>query len=76
MKKFIIILLHILISWPVASLAISTNVNEVTDLFDKYIDNKQELLQNLEEQNNNAINQIKSSVHHDSIEGIGEAGGY
>ena len=74
MKNLIVMILHILISWPIASLATSTNVNEVTDLFDKHIEGKQELLQNLEEQNNNAISQIKSGVHHDSIEGIGDAG--
>ena len=74
MRKFIITILHIIISLPIIALAIDTNINKVTDLFDKYIDNKQELLQNLEEQNNNAINQIKSGTHHDSIEGIGEAG--
>ena len=73
MKNLIILILYILISWPIASLATSTNVNEVTDLFDKHIEGKQELLHNLEEQNNNAISQIKSGVHHDSIEGIGDA---
>jgi hypothetical protein len=73
MKNLIILILHILISWPIASLATSTNVNEVTDLFDKHIEGKQELLHNLEAQNNNAINHIKSGAHHDSIEGIGEA---
>ena len=74
MKNLIILILHILISWPISSLATSTNVNEVTDLFDKHIEGKQELLHNLEEQNNNAINHIKSGAHHDSIEGIGDAG--
>ena len=74
MKNLIIIILHILISWPIESLAIQTNVNEVTDLFDKHIEGKQELLQNLEKQNNNAINHIKSGAHHNAIEGIGDAG--
>jgi hypothetical protein len=74
MKKFIIIILHIIISLPITSLATSTIINEVTDLFDKHIEGKEELLQNLEEQNNTAIDQIKSGAHHDSIEGIGEAG--
>jgi len=76
MKKLIIFILSsILISWPIASFATHTNVNEVSNLFDKNIEAKQELLQNLEEQNNNAIDQIKSGEQHEVIEGIKEAEG-
>lgn len=73
MKKCIIFMLHILISCPLASLAIYNNVNEVTNLFDQNIEDKRGLLENLEGQNNNAINQIKSGDHHDSIEGTKDA---
>jgi len=55
------------------SLAIQTNVNEVTDLFDKHIENKDALFDNLKAQNNNAINEINSKNGVNSIEGINQA---
>ena len=50
-----------------------TNINEVTDLFDKHIENKDELLSELKTQNNSAIDNIKSGAGTNSIEGINEA---
>ena len=55
------------------SLAIQTNVNEVTDLFDKHIENKDALFNDLKAQNNNAINEINSKNGVNSIEGINQA---
>jgi hypothetical protein len=71
MNKYIIAIFCILISTPLASLAIQTNVNKVTDLFDKHIEDKDKLLQSLELQNSAAISQIKSGKHHEAIEGMG-----
>lgn len=56
-------------------LAIQTQINEVTDLFEKHIEDKDALLQNMKQQNDNAMEQIKSRNHHDSIEGIDGAEG-
>jgi len=57
------------------ALAIQTNVNKVTDLFDKHIEDKDALLNNLKAQNNNAISEINSKAGVNSIEGINEAEG-
>ena len=57
------------------ALAIQTQINKVTDLFDKHIEDKDALLQNMKQQNDNAMEQIKSRTHHDSIEGIDGAEG-
>ena len=57
------------------ALAIQTQINEVTDLFEKRIEDKEALLQNIKQQNDNAMEQIKSRTHHDSIEGIDGAEG-
>jgi len=74
MNKYLLITFYILIYWPLTSLALQTNVNKVTDLFDRHIEDKNELLQGLEAQNSNAINQIKSAEYYDAIEGMGDAG--
>ena len=50
-----------------------TNINEVTDLFNRHIENKDQLLHELKTQNNSAIDNIKSSAGTNSIEGINEA---
>lgn len=50
-----------------------TNINEVTDLFDRHIENKDELLNELKTQNDSAIDNIKSGAGTNSIEGINEA---
>lgn len=57
------------------ALAIQTQINKVTDLFDKHIEDKDALLQNMKKQNDNAMEQIKSRNHHDSIEGMDGAEG-
>lgn len=78
-EGFIIVILPVvlpfLMLFSLTTLAIQTQVNEVTDLFDKHIENKDLLLQNMKEQNDNAMEQIKSRKHHDFIEGIDEAEG-
>jgi len=50
-----------------------TNINEVTDLFDRHIENKDQLLHELKTQNNAAIDNIKSGAGTNSIEGINDA---
>lgn len=75
MKKTLLSAVFILLCYGYQVLAIQTQVNEVTDLFDKHIEDKGELLQNLKEQNDNAIEQIRSRSHHESIEGIDGAEG-
>lgn len=50
-----------------------TNINEVTDLFDRHIENKDQLLHELKTQNDSAIDNIKSGAGVNSIEGINEA---
>ena len=50
-----------------------TNINEVTDLFDRHIENKDQLLHELKTQNDSAIDNIKSGAGANSIEGINEA---
>ena len=50
-----------------------TNINEVTDLFDRHIENKNQLLHELKTQNDSAIDNIKSGAGTNSIEGINEA---
>jgi len=57
------------------ALAIQTQINKVTDLFDKHIEDKEALLQNIKQQNDNAMEQIKSRTHQDSIKGIDGAEG-
>lgn len=66
------------IIWPFylsKALAIQTQVNEVTDLFDKHIENKDSLLLDMKKQTDNAYGLIQSGQHHDSIEGIDKAEG-
>ncbi|PCI01071.1 MAG: hypothetical protein COB76_02215 [Alphaproteobacteria bacterium] len=71
MNKYIIMILYIVISHPSASYGHQTNINEVTDLFDKHIEDKDELLHKMKAQNDNAISQIQSRSNHDLIEGSG-----
>ena len=66
------------IIWPFylsKALAIQTQVNEVTDLFDKHIENKDSLLLDMKKQTDNAYGLIQSGQHHDSIEGMDGANG-
>ena len=71
--KFLSVMLLLCCSYQ--ALAIQTQINEVTDLFDKHIEDKDSLLQNMKKQNDDAMEQIKSRKHHDSIEGIDGAEG-
>ena len=75
MKKILVTLLFIFLCLRTQAFAAKTNINEVTDLFDRHIENKDELLQDMKQQNDNAVEQIKSRAHHDAIEGIGGAEG-
>jgi len=63
----------ILIFFISSAYAELTNINEVTDLFDRHIDNKDQLLHELKDQNNSAIDNIKSGAGVNSIEGINDA---
>ena len=66
------------IIWPFylsKALAIQTQVNEVTDLFDKHIENKDSLLLDMKKQTDDAYGLIQSGQHHDSIKGIDKAEG-
>lgn len=74
-KAFLITYLICLICVPCSrqALAIQTQVNEVTDLFDKNIENKDELLLDMKTQSDNAHDLIKSGQHHEGIVGIEES---
>lgn len=72
MKKALLLgLVYLFCSFKV--FAIDTQINKVTDLFDKHIENKDALLLDMKKQNDNAVDQIKSGTHHDSIIGIKDA---
>lgn len=49
-----------------------TNINKVTDLFDQHIENKDTYLENIQQQNAGGVEQIKSGVSYDLIEGTKE----
>lgn len=74
-KTLLFISLISFLCYSYQALAVQTQINEVTDLFDKHIEDKDSLLQNIKKQNDNAMEQIKSRNHHDSIEGISGAEG-
>lgn len=50
-----------------------TNVNEVNDLFDRHIENKSELMRNLQEQREEAVRDIETGKGLEHVEGINEA---
>ena len=50
-----------------------TNVNEVNDLFDRHIENKSELMRNLQEQREEAVRDIETGKGLEYVEGINEA---
>lgn len=56
-----------------SSYAERTNINELTDLFEKNIENKEDLFLHLKGQSDGAINQISRKEGFDSIEGIKDA---
>ena len=69
-QLFFSLILILFISSAYAEL---TNINQVTDLFDRNIENKDELLHELKTQNDSAIDNIKSGAGTNSIEGINDA---
>lgn len=74
MKKIIVVMSVFLMFSRLAVAEVrKTQINEVTDLFDKHIKDKDALLQNMKEQNENASERIKSRSGHEYIEGMGEA---
>jgi len=75
MMRNIITLVFILLYCVLQTFAEKTNINQVTDLFDRHIENKDGLLQDMKQQNDNAAEQIRSRTHHDAIEGIDGAEG-
>lgn len=52
-----------------------TNVNEVNDLFDRHIENKDRLMRDLQEQREGAVRDIQTGKGFKHIEGINEAEG-
>jgi hypothetical protein len=66
-------LFFILIFFISSASAELTNINEVTDLFDRHIENKDQLLHELKTQNDSAIDNIKSGAGANAIEGINES---
>ena len=77
MKQTTLNVIVFLISlWCCSSLVLATgktNVNEVNDLFDRHIENKSELMRDLQEQQSGTVTQIQSGEGLQHIEGIGEA---
>ena len=69
----IIVLLAFTLSYNLPVLAVKTNVNEVNDLFERHIENKSELMRDLQEQQSGTVMQIQSGEGLQHIEGIGEA---
>jgi hypothetical protein len=77
MKQTTLNVIVFLISlWCCSSLVLATgktNVNEVNDLFERHIENKSELMRDLQEQQSGTVTQIQSGEGLQHIEGIGEA---
>lgn len=69
----IIILLAFTLSCNSPVLAVKTNVNEVNDLFDRNIENKDQLMRDLQEQREGAVRDIETGKGLEHVEGIGEA---
>jgi len=72
-KVLKVVSLILLLCFAYQVLAIQTQINKVTDLFDKHIENKNNLLLDMKKQSDNAHDLIKSGQHHDAIVGIGES---
>lgn len=71
----IIVLLAFTLSCNSPVLAVKTNVNEVNDLFDRHIENKDGLMRDLQEQREGAVRDIETGKGLQHIEGINEAEG-
>ena len=56
----IIVLLAFTLSCNSPVLAVKTNVNEVNDLFDRHIENKDQLMRDLQEQREGAVRDIET----------------
>ena len=69
----IIVLLAFTLSYNLPVLAVKTNVNEVNDLFDRHIENKSELMRDLQEQREGAVRDIETGKGLKHVEGINEA---
>jgi hypothetical protein len=69
----IIFLLAFTLSYNLSVLAVKTNVNEVNDLFDRHIENKDQLMKNLQEQREGAVRDIETGKGLEHVEGINEA---
>ncbi len=69
MNKIVVAILINLLS-SIAIGAVKTNVNQVTDLFDSNIEDKDKFFQQLDGNKNNALAQIKSKEALANIEGI------
>ena len=70
----IIVFLAFLIN-DLPSLAVRTNVNEVNDLFDRHIENKEQLMRDVHGHREDAVRQIEAGNGLEHIEGINEAEG-
>ena len=73
--SFLLAFFLMLCCYQLQAFAVQTNVNEVTDLFDRHIENKDALMRNMQQQNDNAMDQIKSKEHLNSIDGLEAAEG-
>ena len=69
----IIVLLAFTLSCNSPVLAVKTNVSEVNDLFDRHIENKDQLMRDLQEQREGAVRDIETGKGLEHVEGIGEA---
>lgn len=78
MKKYaleIIVFLAFALNNNLPVLAVRTNVNEVNDLFDRNIENKEQLMRDVNDQREGAVRQIEAGNGLEHIEGINEAEG-
>lgn len=77
MKQITLNIIVFLISlWCWSSLVLATgktNVNEVNDLFDRHIENKDQLMRDLQEQRERAVRDIQTGKGLEHVEGINEA---
>jgi hypothetical protein len=69
----IIVFLAFTLSCNSPVLAVKTNVNEVNDLFDRHIENKDQLMRDLKEQREGAVRDIETGKGLEHVDGINEA---